>query len=74
MFWDGRLFLIKGLRFEGILIEAYKGTKTKQNKKLRQADHSTSSMVRHFPPKLIMHGTGLLSRKLHHWQKLNINL
>ena len=40
--------------FEGILVEAYKGTRTKQNKKLREIGHSTSSKVSHFQPKLLV--------------------
>ena len=50
--------IIKGLAevpFEGILIEVYKGTITKQNKKLRHIGHSTSSIGSHFPPKLLVH-------------------
>ena len=43
--------IINGLAevpFEGILIEAYKGIRTIQNKTLRQIGRSTSSMVSHF--------------------------
>ena len=56
--------------FEDILIEAYKGTRPKQNKKLTQIGHSNGS---HFPPKQLVHGTSLLSPRLHHWQNININ-
>ena len=38
--------------FEGILNEALKDTRTKQNKKLRKIGHSISSMVKHFPLKI----------------------
>ena len=66
--------IINGLAeisFEGICIEVYKDTRTKQNKTLRQIGHSTSSMVSHFPPKLLIDGTGLLSQKPYHWQNFD---
>ena len=63
--------IINGLAevlFEGILIDAHRGTRTKHNKKLRLIGHSSSSMVSHFPPELLVHGTGVLSPKPHNWQ------
>ena len=45
MCWGGRLFLKGGLAqvpFEGVLVEAYKGTRRKHNMKFRQIGHTTS--------------------------------
>ena len=36
--------------FEGVLIEAYKGTRRKHNMKLRQIGHTTSQYVQLFFP------------------------
>ena len=36
--------------FNDVLIEAYKGTRSKHNKKLRQIVHSTSQYGQSFPP------------------------
>ena len=63
--------IINGLAqvpFEGVLIEAYKGTRRKHNMKFRQINHTTSQFVdSRFSIKLLVHGTGLLSLKLGHW-------
>ena len=47
--------------FEGVLVEAYKGTRRKHSMKFRQNGHTTSQYG------LLGHGTGLLSLKLRHW-------
>ena len=53
--------------FEGVLVEAYKGTRRKHNMKFRQIGHTTSQYGQpFFPLKLLVHGTGLLSLKLRH--------
>ena len=64
--------IINGLAqvpFEGVLVEAYMGTRRKQNMKFRQIDHTTSQYGQSFFPnlKLLVHGTGLLSMKLRHF-------
>ena len=68
--------IINGLAevpFEGRLNEVKKGTRTKQNKKSRQ-DWSFNYQYGHsFLTKLLVHGTSLLSLKLHHWKDLNIH-
>ena len=58
---DARLILvfkiINGLAevsFAGILIEVYKDTMTKQNKKLRHIGHLPSSIISHITPKLLV--------------------
>ena len=69
MCWCGRLFLkgdkiINGLAqvpFEGVLVEAYKGTRRKH----------LASMDSHFFLKLFVHGMGLLSLKLRNWLYLD---
>ena len=54
--------------FEGVLVEAYKGTRRKHNMKFRQIGHTTSQYGQSFFTKtIIVHGTGLLSMKLRHW-------
>ena len=57
---EARLFLfykiINGLAqvpFEGVLIEAYKGTRSKHNMKFRQIGHTTSQYGQSFFPKTI---------------------
>ena len=67
--------IINGLAqvpFEGVLVEAYKGTRRKHNMKFRQIGHTTSQYGKpFFPLKLLVHGTGLLSLKLCHWLYLD---
>ena len=67
--------IINGLAqvpFEGVLVEAYKGTRRKHNMKFRQIGHTTSQYGQSFfPLKLLVHGTGLLSLKLRHWLYLD---
>ena len=65
MSWGGHLFLkgdgrhykiINGLAhvpFEGILVEAYKGTRRKRNMKFRRVGHTTSQYGQLFFPKTI---------------------
>ena len=67
--------IINGLAqvpFEGVLVEAYKGTRRKHSMKFRQIGHTTSQDSR-FSLKLLVHGTGLLSLKLRHWLYLDKN-
>ena len=55
--------IINGLAqvpFEGVLVEAYKGTRRKHNMKFRQICHTPSK-----------YGTGFLSLKLRHWLYLD---
>ena len=62
--------IINGLAqvpFEGVLVEAYKGTRRKHNMKFRQLGDATSQYGQSFSVKLLVHGTGLLSLKLCHW-------
>ena len=56
--------------FEGVLVEAYKGTRRKHNIKFRLAIQ-LASMDSRFFLKLLVHGTGLLSLKLRHWLYLD---
>ena len=56
--------------FEGVLIEAYKGTRRKHNMKFRQIDQ-LASMDSRFSLKLLVHETDLLSLKLCHWLYLD---
>ena len=66
--------IINGLAqvpFEGVLVEAYKGTRRKHNMKFRQIGHTTSQYGQPFFLKLLVHGTGLLSLKLRHWLYLD---
>ena len=69
--------IINGLAhvpFEGVLVEAYKGTRRKHNLKFRQIGHTTSQygcMDSRFFLKLLVLGTGLLSLKLRHWLYLD---
>ena len=49
--------------FEGILVEAYKGTRRKYNIQFRQIGHTTGQS---FFLKLLVHGPGLLLLKLCH--------
>ena len=66
--------IINGLAqvpFEGVLVEAYKGTRRKHNMKFRQIGHTTSQYGQSFFLKLLVHGTGLLSLKLCHWLYLD---
>ena len=64
------LVMINGLAqvlFEGVLVEAYKGTRRKHNMKFRQIGHITSQYGQDFfLLKLLVHGTGLLSLKPRH--------
>ena len=53
---------------EGVLVEAYKGTRRKHSMKFRQIGHTTSQS---FSLRLLVHGTGLLSLKLRHWLYLD---
>ena len=50
--------------FEGVLIEAYKGTRRKYNMKFKQIGHTTRQYGQSFTLKLLVHGTCLLSLKL----------
>ena len=62
--------IINGLAqvlFEGVFIEAYKGTRRKHNMKFRQICNSTSHYGQSFFPKQLVHGMGLLTLKLRHW-------
>ena len=52
---------------EGILLEAYKGTRRKRNMKFQQTGHTTRQYGQSFSLKLLVRGTGLLSLKLRHW-------
>ena len=66
--------IINGLAqvpFEGVLVEAYKGTRRKHNMKFRQIGHTTSQYRKSFSLKLLVHGTGLLLLKLRHWLYLD---
>ena len=67
--------IINGLAqvpFEGVLVEACKGTRRKPNMKFRQIGHTTSQYGQSvFFIKLLVHGTGLLSLKLRHWLYLD---
>ena len=54
--------IINGLApvpFEGVLVEAYKGTRRKHNMKLRQIGHTTSQYGQSFFPKTISAWNGL---------------
>ena len=51
---------------EGVLVEAYKGTRRKHNINFRRISHTTSMYGQLFFLKLLVHGTGLLPRKLRH--------
>ena len=68
MSWGGHLFLkgarrlilfdkiINGLAqvpFEGVLVEAYRGTRRKHNMKFRQIGHTSSQYGQWFSPKTI---------------------
>ena len=46
--------------FEGVLVEAYKGTRRKHNMTFRHIGHTTSQYGQSFFLKLLLHGTGLL--------------
>ena len=66
--------IINGLAqvpFEGVLGEAYKGTRRKHNMKFRQIGHTISQYGQSFFLKLLVHGTGLLSLKIRHWLYLD---
>ena len=66
--------IINGLAqvpFEGVLVEAYKGTRRKHNMKFRQIGHTSSQYGQSFFLKILVHGTGLLSLKLRHWMYLD---
>ena len=63
--------IINGLAqvpFEGVLVEAYKGTRRKHSMKFRQIDHTISQS---FFLKTISAWNGLLSMKLCHWLYLD---
>ena len=65
--------IINGLAqvpFEGVLVEAYKGTRRKHNMKFRQIGHTTSQYGQSFFPKTISAWNGL-SLKLRHWLYLD---
>ena len=47
------------VRFEGVLVEAYKGTRRKHNMKFRQISHTTSQYGQLFFPKTISTWNGL---------------
>ena len=54
--------IINGLAqvpFEGVLVEAYRGTRRKHNMKYRQIDHTTSQYRQSFFPKTISTWNGL---------------
>ena len=70
-YWETIINGLAQVPFEGVLVEAYKGTRRKQNMKSRQIDHTTSQYGQLFLLKLLVHGTGLLSLKLHHWLYLD---
>ena len=57
--------------FEGVHVKAYRGTIRKHNMKFRQIGHTTIQYGQSFFLKLLVHGTGLLSMKLHHWLYLD---
>ena len=66
--------IINGLAqvpFEGVLVEAYKGTRRKHSMKFRQIVHKLASMDSRFPLKLLVHATCLLSLRLRHWLYLD---
>ena len=66
--------IINGLAqvpFEGVLVEAYKGTRRKHNMKFRQIGQITWQYGQSFFLKLVVHGTGLLSLKSRHWLYLD---
>ena len=70
--------IINGLAhvpFEGVIVEAYKGTRRKHSMKFRQIvlnnNLKLASMDSRFSLKLLVHGTGLLSMKLRHWLYLD---
>ena len=46
--------------FEGVLIEAYKGTRRKHNMKFRQIGHTTSQYGHVFSPKTISAWNGIV--------------
>ena len=51
--------IINGLPFEGVLVEAYKGTRRKHSIKFRQIVHTTSQYGQSFFPKTISAWNGL---------------
>ena len=57
--------------FESVIVEAYKDTWRKHSMKFRQIGHTTSQYAQSFSLKLLVHGMGLLSLKLRHWQYLD---
>ena len=66
--------IINGLAqvpFEGVLVEAYKGTRRKHNMIFRHIVHTTSQYGSCSFLKLLVHGTGLFSPKLRHWLYLD---
>ena len=66
--------MINGLAqvpFEGVLVEAYKGTRKNHNMKFRQIGHTTSQYGQSFFLKLLVHGTGWLLLKVCHWLYLD---
>ena len=52
---------------EGVLIEANKDTRRIYNIKFRQIGRTTRQYGQSFSLKLLVHRTGLISLKLHHW-------
>ena len=66
--------IINGLAqvpFEGVLVEAYKGTRRKHSMKFRHIGHTPSQYGQLFFLKLLVYGTGLLLLKLCHWLYLD---
>ena len=66
--------IINGLAqvpFQGVLVEAYKGTRRKHNMNFSQIGHTTSQYGQLFFLKQLVHGTGLLLLKLRHWLYLD---
>ena len=66
--------IINGLAqvpFEGVLVEAYKGTRRNTTWNLDRLAIQLASMDSRFSLKLLVHGTGLLSLKLRHWLYLD---
>ena len=56
---------------DGVFVEAYKGTRRKHNIKFRKISHTTSMYAQLFLVKLLVHETGMHSRKLRHWLYLD---
>ena len=66
--------IINGLAqvpFEGVLVEAYRGTRRKHNINLDRLAIQLASMDSRFSLKLLVHGTVLFSLMLRHWLYLD---